>query len=73
MNETYVVVGKKHWGKGGSLKAAKANLRRQGGLLTLGYQIVVFGPQSRVQGVSAMNVIRYEGPDPLSTAIVRAR
>lgn len=57
-----------YWGRGADLAAAKAKFRREGGLLSKGYEILTFGPGSAFIGIGGMGY-RYLGEKPEVTTV----
>lgn len=61
---TVVVIGHHYWGKGETLPEAKANFRRFGGRLSLGYRILEFDAETEFLGVDDMGYYRWKGNAP---------
>lgn len=78
--ETIVVIGMYYWGKGETLAEAKANFRKQGGVLSNGYTIYTFDAETEFIGVDDMARFHYkrtdgkdERPNPPTEQIIQPK
>jgi len=62
--ETYVVIGHNYWGRGATLDEAKQNFTKQGGRLSKGYRVFIFGVDSEFRGVDEMGYVHWTGGEP---------
>ena len=56
-----LIIGNHYWGKGETLEKAKAQFRREGGRLSLGYIILDFGDDLEFKGVDQMGRVYWNG------------
>lgn len=61
------------WGYGDDLDTAKKNFRKNGGLLSRGYEVIVFDAETDFIGVTPMGMYRWLGNQPEVTAVAATR
>lgn len=65
-----VVIGNHYWGVGKTLEKAKAQFRREGGRLSLGYTVLDFGTDLEFTGVDQLGRVYWEGDGrPVETEV----
>lgn len=61
---TFLVMGQHYWGQGLTLAEAKANFKRQRGLLGRGYTEMEFPPGVEFMNVDGMGYVHWRYADP---------
>lgn len=61
------------WGKGVTVEEAKRNGRREGLVLSFGYEVIVFGPESTFEAVDCFGRYSWTGPGPVARVEVPER
>lgn len=62
-----VVLGPNYWGKGTTEKEAKAKFREHGGVLSRGYVVLTFDPETTFTGVNDMGYYHWRWRDESRT------